>query len=391
MLRELERNATGDERMAAQAAPLTFCEFFAGIGLARLGLERSGWSVRFANDLDPQKKQMYEAHFGPAPEYSTADIHLLAAEPERVPTTDLAHASFPCTDLSLAGARRGIRHGQSSAFWGFHRLLEGLGERRPRAVLLENVVGFLSSNRGEDFAAALQAMNDLEYSVDVFLVDAVHFVPQSRPRLFVVALDRRLPVNDAVTDPQQLQESECRPRRLVEAVATNRQLDWRLRPLPPLPKRARALDDVLDDPPSDSKLWWSADRAEYLYGQMSDRHRATADRMIAGRRWSYGTVFRRIRHGRSMAELRVDGVAGCLRTPKGGSGRQILFKAGFGAYHARLLRPSECATLMGADGFRIEATLQRALFGFGDAVCADVIDWIARHYLNPVLGPPDFR
>lgn len=123
-------------------------------------------------------------------------------------------------------------------------------------------------------------------------------------------------------------------------------------------------------------------RAEYLLNQMSPRHRQVADRMIAGRRWSYGTVFRRIRNERSMAELRTDGLAGCLRTPRGGSGRQILFKAGQGQYHVRLLTPRECAHLMGADSFKITVPLNQALFGFGDAVCVPVIEWIARNYLN---------
>lgn len=85
-----------------------------------------------------------------------------------------------------------------------------------------------------------------------------------------------------------------------------------------------------------------------------------------------------------MAELRVDGTAGCLRTPRGGSGRQILFKAGYGKYFARLLTSRECARLMGAHGYRIKVPLNQALFGFGDAVCVPVIGWIAKYYLNRV-------
>src|SRR2546425_13020412 len=88
----------------------------------------------------------------------------------------------------------------------------------------------------------------------------------------------------------------------------------------------------------------------------------------------------------SMAELRIDGIAGCLRTPRGGSGRQILFKAGKGQYFARLLTPTECARLMGADDYRISGSLNQALFGFGDAVCVPVIEWIAENYLNPVVN-----
>ena len=117
--------------------------------------------------------------------------------------------------------------------------------------------------------------------------------------------------------------------------------------------------------------------------QMSPRHRKVAEEMISGPTWSYGTVFRRTRNGKCMAELRTDGVAGCLRTPRGGSGRQILFKAGHGKYFFRLLTPRECARLMGADDYHIEVPSNQALFGFGDAVCVPVIEWIAQHYLNP--------
>ena len=87
-----------------------------------------------------------------------------------------------------------------------------------------------------------------------------------------------------------------------------------------------------------------------------------------------------------MAELRIDGIAGCLRTPRGGSGRQILVVAGYGKVKARLVTPRECARLMGADDFKITAPLNKALFGFGDAVCVPVIDWLARNYLNPLLN-----
>jgi len=85
-----------------------------------------------------------------------------------------------------------------------------------------------------------------------------------------------------------------------------------------------------------------------------------------------------------MAELRTDGIAGCLRTPRGGNGRQILFVAGRGRYAVRLLTPRKCARLMGADDFKITVSMNKALFGFGDAVCVPVIRWIAENYLNPV-------
>ena len=277
-----------------------------------------------------------------------------------------------------------VHAGESSAFWGFHRLLKAMGDRKPPLVLLENVTGFLTSQSGGDFHAALTAMNELGYAVDAFVLDAAHFVPQSRPRLFVVC--KQPGVRDLPAAPvEQLTASTLRPAALVAAITKFDDLNWAIAELPEPPAYGRAkLDSVLDRLPADSPQWWSEERAVYLYNQMSDRHRAQADAMIAGRQWSFGTVFRRVRKGRSMAELRTDGLAGCLRTPKGGSGRQILFQAGFGEYRVRLLNADECARLMGASGYRMTAPLNQALFGFGDAVCADAIDWIAVHYLNPL-------
>ena len=368
-----------DENLVYQAArparvAYTVAEFFAGIGLMRLGMEQAGWQVTFANDIDPQKEQIYQAHFGREEHFVLGDIHLL--NPDAVPSVTLATASFPCTDLSLAGGREGLAGAHSGALWGFTDLLDGLGARRPPLVLLENVTGFLTSHGGEDFHQALLRLSGLGYGVDAFVVDAARFVPQSRQRLFVVGIQgaaRRAPVRP----------SELRPRALADFIERHDDVRWNLRELPALPAHGLLLPDILDDLPEDDPHWWSAERALYLLNQMSPRHAATAAAMVAAPAWSYGTVFRRMRNGASMAELRTDGVAGCLRTPKGGSGRQILFKAGFGGFFVRLITAREAARLMGAGEYTITVPLNQALFGFGDAVCVPVVEWIADNYLTP--------
>lgn len=361
----------------------TFAEFFAGIGLMRMGLERQGWTIRFANDIDVQKYEMYKAHFGDVDSHFTlGDVHALSAS--AVPTVTLATASFPCNDLSLAGARQGLKGSQSSAFWGFMRILEEMGNRRPPLVLIENVTGFLSSHGGKDFKEAMLALNDLGYGVDPFILDASRFVPHSRPRLFVVGVLEDSTTSKVVREQPRLFESDVRPAALANFILTHPEIRWRIQDLPAQPPVQNKLPDILDSP--EESEWWGPERAEYLLNQMSPRHREIADRMIAGSDWSYGTVFRRVRNNKSMAELRTDGIAGCLRTPRGGSGRQILFKAGKGQYFARLLSARECARLMGADDFKIDAPLNQALFGFGDAVCVPVIEWIATYYLNPIVN-----
>lgn len=377
-------NLTKIESIKATDRTKTFAEFFAGIGLMRLGLEREGWSAAFANDISIDKYEMYEAHFKDQRNlYLVKDVHLL--EPDDVPTIALATASFPCNDLSLAGMRHGLEGKQSSAYWGFVKLLDKLGERRPQIVLLENVAGFLTSHGGRDFQAALVALNSLGYAVDPIMIDAVRFVPQSRVRLFVVAhLDDRYHAWES-SDASRFYESDVRPKALANFIFDHPEIVWSIKSLPSLPVRSSTIRDILEDIPSDSSAWWSPDRVNYLVNQMSEKHKRILDEMTRDDEWSFATVFRRIRNGRSMAELRNDGIAGCLRTPRGGSGRQILVRAGRRKVAVRLLTPGECAALMGAPGFNIEAPLNKALFGFGDAVCVPAISWIAKHYLNHLM------
>jgi DNA (cytosine-5)-methyltransferase 1 len=394
---QVNRDVEGCVIMAAEAItkggnmrysllPLkTVAEFFAGIGLMRMGLERQGWVVRFANDIDEKKCAIYRDQFPDADEHLVqGDIHKI--EPEQIPAVTLATASFPCNDLSLAGARRGLAGQQSSAFWGFANVLEKMGDRRPPIVLLENVTGFLTSHGGSDFTNALLTLNRLGYSVDAFILDAAKFVPQSRQRLFVVGSLHQPMATTTVQEQLQFFESDVRPGALADFILHHKEIDWNIRPLPSQPQRTLELVDILEDLPETSPMWWNRERAEYLLNQMSPRHREIAERMIRGEKATFGTAFRRVRNGKSMAELRIDGIAGCLRTPRGGSGRQILFMAGKGKYAVRLLTPRECARLMGADDFTINVPLNQALFGFGDAVCVPVIEWIAEYYLNPLVN-----
>lgn len=365
---------------------MRFAEFFAGIGLVRMGLERSGWTCEFANDIDPKKLEMYRDQFpGCEDHFFLDDIRNL--DTRLLPEVDLATASFPCTDLSLAGGRAGLAGEHSSALWPFLEVLHKIEQMRPRLVLLENVPGFLTSHQGADFKSALVALNRLGYSVDAVIIDAAHFVPQSRPRLFVVGVyePHISQVRERARTPGFF-ESQLRPAALARFMLENSDIFWKIRDLPELPMKKRDLNEILEDLPEGAAAWWSQERAEYLLNQMSPRHALLAQAMIAAEGETSGTVFRRVRNGKSMAELRVDGIAGCLRTPKGGSGRQILFVAGNGRYRARLLTARECARLMGADEFNITVPLNQALFGFGDAVCVPVIDWLARNYLNLVLS-----
>lgn len=363
----------------------TAADFFAGIGLVRLGLERRGWSVPYSVDWDPGKQRMHDAHFGPDG-YALRDVREIHGDD--VPSTDLAHASFPCTDLSLAGARGGLAGEQSSAFWAFARILGEMGERAPRLVTLENVEGLLSSQGGRDLHAALAALNALGYAVDLIRIDAAHFAPQSRVRLFIVG-QRDVAPHDPLQQEAILHAAgTLRSGRIADYIRRHPDLDWRLWPLPPLPARETTLGDIVDP----TEPWWPVGRTEYLVSQMSDRHSALLEAARCTEAWTFGTAFRRMRmrdgEKQSTAELRTDGIAGCLRTPKGGSARQILVRAGFGRVDARLLNARECARLMGAGEYQLspDLPLNQALFGFGDAVCASAVAWLSEHYFEPALS-----
>ncbi len=360
----------------------TAIEFFAGIGLMRMGLEKAGWKIECANDIDPVKERLYVSHFKNSNgEFMLDDIHGLSSDD--LPFSSLATASFPCTDLSLAGRRAGLQGTHSSAFWGFVNVLKKLGKKKPPLILLENVVGFLTSHQGKDFEQALLALNRLGYAVDAFIVNAAHFVPQSRVRLFVVG---SLAISDSGRSLFCLPENELRPPKLREFITKNPHIDWNVRAvLPELPRLNKHLSDVIEDIPKTNSIWFSKERVDYLLNQTFERHLVKVLEQKAKDTYEYYTAFRRIRNGKSMAEIRFDGIAGCLRTPKGGSARQILLKVGRGEINVRLLNPRECARLMGADDFTLSGTFNEALFGFGDAVCVPVVSWIAENYLNPLF------
>jgi len=372
--------------------PKTVADFFAGIGLVSMGLDDAGWKTVYALDYDKDKAAAYANHFGSA-HYLTQDVALTKGRD--VPDVTLAHASFPCTDLSVAGARKGIRHGESSAFWEFTRILSEMkkhhGEGKPPFVLLENVEGLITSHDGEDLKAVLLALNDIGYRVDLLRIDASHFVPQSRVRIFIVGIHESLvenPETDFMTKEQNLTSSNVRSEKIVRYIAHHPEIKWHFQRLPNLPDLKISLKEIIDV----DEEWWPEERTCRLYDQMHPRHRKLIDERKKDKQYSYFTAFRRMRmregEKRSTAELRTDGIAGCLRTPKGGSARQILVRVGKGTFDARLINGKEAARLMGAGKFKLNPslTLNQMLFGFGDAVCVPAVAWLARNYLNKIVA-----
>jgi DNA (cytosine-5)-methyltransferase 1 len=371
--------------MPLESSHKTFAEFFAGIGLVRLALEAEGWKADFANDIDPDKQATYAKNFS-ADEFIRGDINALSAKD--VPSTFLATASFPCTDLSLAGAREGLMGSESGTLWSFLGIIEKMRSRAPKLLLLENVSGFLSSHGGRDFRAAVEKMNSIGYACDAILLNAVHFVPQSRQRLFILAVQRDvlLPY-EAIDDPALLSEHPARPEQLLRALNASSDLQWRFRRfLGPLGNSRKLLNEVMEEIPYYSPLWWNAKRTSHLLGQLSKRHADTIRHLKDNPRETWATVYKRMRAGHIRAEVRCDGVAGCLRTPRGGSSKQFAILLGKGRLRVRHMTPREYARLQGVpDSFKFDENVNKALFGFGDAICVPAVRWLTRQLINPIV------
>lgn len=359
-----------------------YYEFFAGGGMARAGLG-AGWRCLFANDFDARKGAAYAANWG-AEHLRVADVATLSAA-DLPGAPDLVWASFPCQDLSLAGAGAGLRGARSGTFWPFWKLVTDLGDRAPRLVVLENVVGALTSHGGRDFAAIGEALGTAGYRFGAVVVNAADFVPQSRPRLFFVAVrgDAEIPAHLVAARPG----GRWHPPALAAACAGLKGWVWWRLPEPA--PRTVGLADLIEAEP-EGVAWRDAAETARLLASMTPVNRAKVEaaRAAGGRR--VGTVYKRTRAGVVRAEVRFDDVAGCLRTPAGGSSRQTILVIEDGQARSRLLSPREAARLMGLpDSYRLPANYNEAYHLAGDGVAAPVVRFLAAALLEPLLAAPD--
>jgi DNA (cytosine-5)-methyltransferase 1 len=364
--------------MNRNASP-TFYEFFAGGGMARLGLGEA-WTCAFANDFDPVKAATYrDNHADAADHFHEGDVWQIA--PADLPgQADLAWASSPCQDFSLAGARAGLQGGRSSAFFGFWKLMEALSAegRGPDTVVVENVVGLLTSHGGADFTALCRALAEQGYRFGALEIDAARFVPQSRPRVFVIATRR--PV-DGLTGTSPFQTRAVREAHA--RLPADLQGLWTWWGLDAPPARNTDLAAVLE--PDDQVSWRSDDATQALLAMMAPAHRAAVEARLTSGERAVGAVFRRMRGGEQRAEVRFDGLAGCLRTPRGGSSRQTLLVIDAGQVRSRLITPREGARLMGLpDGYRLPKSQTAGLHVIGDGVAAPVVRWLSERLLSPL-------
>jgi DNA (cytosine-5)-methyltransferase 1 len=367
-----------------------FYEFFAGGGMARAGLGK-GWRCGFANDFDPKKTASYAANWG-AKDLVIGNVAELttAALPG---AADLAWASFPCQDLSLAGAGAGLKGERSGAFWPFWKLMRQLKEegRAPRLVVLENVCGALTSHDGKDFAAIGSALANAGYQFGAVVIDAVHFLPQSRPRLFIIGVTGAPIPNELKTSSP---DPNWHPDRLVKAhgkLSGRAAEQWVWWALPAPPKRSECFADLIEDAPKGVQ-WHTPEETRRLLSLMSAVNLKKVENAKKEGRRMVGGVYKRTRRDENgcktqRAEVRFDGVAGCLRTPMGGSSRQYILVVEGEVVRSRLLSPREAARLMGLpENYRLPENYNEAYHLAGDGVAVPAVRFLAACLLEPTLA-----
>lgn len=368
----------------------TFYEFFAGGGMARAGLGAQ-WRCSFSNDFDHKKCSVYADNWG-AKELVCGDVGKLKAAnlPGRA---NLVWASFPCQDLSLAGGGAGLRGERSGTFWPFSRLMDVLiaDGRGPEIIALENVCGTLTSHGGRDFTAICNSLARAGYRFGAVVIDAALFLPHSRPRLFIVGIRKDLSPPKGITGDGA--SAQWHPKALrtaydqLPADCKNNWLWYRL--TPPALTNMRFADLIEENP--DSVKWHSPDQTAELLQMMSALNLAKVNHAQRSGLKMVGTIYKRTRFdvkGNKVqrAEVRFDDIAGCLRTPAGGSSRQLILVVDGRRVKSRLISSRETARLMGLpDSYVLPKNYNEAYHLTGDGVVVPVVRHLADQLFEPIL------
>jgi DNA (cytosine-5)-methyltransferase 1 len=303
-----------------------FIDLFAGIGGFRWALERSlGGECVFASEWDSYAQQTYAANFGHTPDGDITKIPV-----DTIPEHDILTAGFPCQPFSIAGVSKanalGRRHGFEHATQGtlFFNVAKIIAEKRPKAFVLENVKNLRSHDKGRTFSVITDALTELGYHFDYKVIDARHWVPQHRERVFIVGF-----------------RDEKHAARFK----------W-----PTPPKESPQFRDILLDR-VDAKYTLTDGLWKYLQDYAA-KHRA------AGNGFGFG-----------MTDL--DGVSRTLSARYYKDGSEVLVPQK--GDNPRRLTPRECARLMGyPERMNIVCSDTRAYKQFGNAVVVPVVTAICR-------------
>lgn len=322
----------------------TFADLFAGIGGIRLGFEQHGGKCVFTSEWNTWSQKTYAANFG---DDHPVDGDITKINEYDVPEHDVLLAGFPCQPFSIAGVSKknalGRPHGfecitQGTLFFDVARIIAA---KRPGAFLLENVKNLISHDKGKTLRVIMETLeNELGYSVKTQVINARHFVPQHRERIFIVGFreDTGFSFDDLILPEQGpklasiLHPEDGSEKGDGDYISEN--------------------GDVLDKYTLSDKLW------DYLQ-RYARKHRA------AGNGFGFGLVNGEMTSRTLSARYYKDG-------------SEILVDQG-PQKNPRRLTPRECARLMGfPENWKIPVSDTQAYQQFGNAVAVPVIAEVAR-------------
>ncbi len=369
-----------------------FYEFFAGGGMARAGLG-VGWTCLFANDFDHKKGLTYQANWGTNGELKVGDVKNLTAD-DLPGVAELVWGSFPCQDLSLAGGGAGLRGERSGTFYPFWDVIRGLvaDSRAPKLIALENVCGTLTSHGGRDFEAICQTFADAGYRCGALVINAALFLPQSRPRLFVIGVHAGMEIDPALVAPGPIEPFHTRGlQSAVERLPSDLQSSMVWWNVPTPSRRNTIFASMIEEDPT-SVSWHTPAETQQLLNMMSPINFAKVNAAKRAGHRVVGGVYKRTRFDDNgikvqRAEVRFDDISGCLRTPSGGSSRQVIVVIDGDKVRSRLISARETARLMGlGDDYKLPRNYNEAYHLTGDGVAVPVVRHIAHHIFEPLLG-----
>lgn len=350
---------------------------------------RSTWDCALANDISKKKCDAYSKNWG-SEHLICSDVAALDAATLKQPI-DMYWGSSPCQDFSLAGKGMGLAGKRSGVF---HQWIKKIAVAvnagyAPRIIAFENVVGLLSRHSGRDLKAVIAAFSKLGYRSGALEIDARYFVPQSRPRLFVIAVRHDLQIDPSLMSSKNA--CEARSKRLMDFVdelpnkLAKDWIDWAFDQAHF--SRKIALEAVVE---AEGPTWNSKAETDRLLSLMSPQQRSKICEVQESGRSVIGTVYKRGRPDASgttvqKAEARFDGVAGCLRTPGGGSSRQTLISVDKSQIRTRLITTREAARLMGLpDDYKLPERYNEAYHLLGDGVVVPVVAALNAELLLPI-------
>lgn len=359
--------------------------------MARAGLG-DNWECLLANDFDFKKSNTYRKNWD-SKTFVHGDIRNLKSS-DLTGFADLVWASFPCQDLSLAGGGAGLRGERSGTFWPFWDLIKSLTKekRAPKIIALENVCGALSSHGGRDFSAICAALNEAQYNFGALVIDASLFLPHSRPRLFIIATHESCDIPETLTLPEAREPFHTKQLSKAYTLLTDAEKKkWIWWSLPAPERDVLKLIDILEDD-SSVEQWDSQEKTQGLINMMSDINlKKVEDAKLSGVK-RVGTLYKRTRkeaNGKKVqrAEVRFDDIAGCLRTPTGGSSRQSLLIVDGNNIRSRLITIRETARLMGlSDRYVLPENYNEGYHLTGDGVAVPVVRYLAENLFEKIIS-----